>query len=57
MNAEDFIQYAILFAIVIAGAAFILYDAWRDRRDAARAADECCPAGYGCDKCYYGLGK
>jgi hypothetical protein len=58
MNAEDFIMYAILFIIAAAGGAYLLFDAWRDRREqAARDAERCCPAGFGCNKCYYGLPK
>lgn len=58
MNAEDFINYVVLVAIVIAGGVYLAFDAWRDRRDAARAeAERCCPPGLGCNQCYYGLPK
>lgn len=57
MNAEDFINYAALAIILFAGCGLILWDAWRDRRDATRDEERCCAPGYGCDKCYYGLGK
>jgi hypothetical protein len=35
MNAEDFIMYSILLIVAAAGGAYLLFDAWRDRRDAA----------------------
>jgi hypothetical protein len=57
MNPEDFTFYAALALIVAVAGAVILWDAWLDRRDAAKQENECCPRGYGCDKCYYGLGK
>jgi hypothetical protein len=55
MNPEDFTFYGALALIVAVAGVIILFDAWLDRRDAD--AEDCCPPGYGCDKCYYGLGK